>query len=456
MTISSVPDSSTWIPLGALADPLQTGPRDIQKHSKWPIFLQMHGSILPKLILPLLAVGLWSTWITAIHILVTPISIGSVLLTVLGFVVGLGLSFRSSTAYERYAEGRRYWAQLILASQNLGRVFWVHATEPKDIPEDQKEEFKKKDVLEKLTALNLIVAFSVALKHRLRFEPYTCYDDISSLVSHLNTFAQAATNEDHENAQRTFKRHGFFKSVGEYLGVSFAESNPRKAMKKAGRPLGNLPLEILSYLAQYTDELALSGRLPVAMHQTTAYNNIAVLNDVLVGTERVLNTPLPIAYSIAIAQITWVYILVLPFQLLGTIGKEQWITIPATVVAAYIILGILFIGREIENPFGQDVNDLPLEGYCAQIAAEMDVIASKKKQPSSQWMESNENRVLWPLSHSGWPVWMSRSEDSIREAVTHKVEATFMSQKGNMKDALLKTRAEAEKDHAHDKVTVEV
>jgi putative membrane protein len=372
------------------------------------------------------------------------VNIGSVLLTVLGFVVGLGLSFRSSTAYERYAEGRRYWAQLILTSQSLGRIFWIHATGRKDVPEEEKEEAEKKDLLERLTVMNLIVAFSVALKHRLRFEPYTCYDDISSLVSHLNTFALAATKEDHENVHRTFKRHGFFKSVGEYLGISFAESNPRKAIKRAGRPLGNLPLEILSYLASYTDELSVSGRLPVPMHQTTAYNNISTLNDILVGTERVLTTPLPIAYSIAIAQITWVYILVLPFQLLGTVGSQPWITIPATVVAAYIILGILYIGREIENPFGQDVNDLPLEGYCAQIAAEMDVIASRPRPKSSDWIESIDNKVLWPLSSSGWPVWMDRSEEAIREAVIHKVEATFYSQKDD--PVLFRGASRADKD----------
>ncbi|KAK3291726.1 Bestrophin, RFP-TM, chloride channel-domain-containing protein [Chaetomium fimeti] len=424
-----------------------TGPRDIQKHSKWPIFLQMHGSILPKLILPLLSIGSWATCVTCIHVLVTPISIGSVLLTVLGFVVGLGLSFRSSTAYERYAEGRRYWSQVILASQNLGRVFWVHTTERTDIPEDQKEHHKRRDVLERLTAMNLVVAFSVALKHRLRFEPYTCYDDIANLVSHLGTFAQAATTDDQDNAQRAFRRHGFFKSVGEYLGVSFAESNPRKVVKKAGRPLGNLPLEILSYLASYADEISTDGRLPIPMQQTAVYSNISLLNDALVGTERVLNTPLPIAYSIAIAQITWVYIIVLPFQLLGTVGDQTWITIPATVVAAYIILGILFIGREIENPFGQDVNDLPLEAYCAQIAAEMDVIASRPKpKSSSEWMESIDNRVLWPLSSSGWPVWMKRSEDKIREAVVHKVEATFVSQKG--KEAVLQGKAPSEKGYA--------
>jgi putative membrane protein len=42
--------------------------------------------------------------------LVLPLTIfaeRSVLLTVLGFVVALALSFRSSTAYERYSEGRK-------------------------------------------------------------------------------------------------------------------------------------------------------------------------------------------------------------------------------------------------------------------------------------------------------------------------------------------------------------
>ena len=52
-----------------------------------------------------------------------------ILLTVLGFLVGLALSFRSTTAYERYNEGRKYWSQLTLTTQNLARVIWVHARE---------------------------------------------------------------------------------------------------------------------------------------------------------------------------------------------------------------------------------------------------------------------------------------------------------------------------------------
>lgn len=46
------------------------GPREMDKHSKWPYFLRMHGSVLPKMILPLTFIGVWSTAITLIAELV--------------------------------------------------------------------------------------------------------------------------------------------------------------------------------------------------------------------------------------------------------------------------------------------------------------------------------------------------------------------------------------------------
>lgn len=68
--------------------------------------------------------------------------VSSILLTVTGFVVSLGLSFRNSSAYERYMEGRKYWAQIVLSSQNLARVIWIHGKERPDT--------REKDVLAKL------------------------------------------------------------------------------------------------------------------------------------------------------------------------------------------------------------------------------------------------------------------------------------------------------------------
>lgn len=51
------------------------------------------------------------------------------------------------------------------------------------------------------------------------------------------------------------------------------------------------------------------------------------LNDIQANTDRILNTPLPLAYAIAISQLTWVYILILPFQLYTTLGM---LAIPGT------------------------------------------------------------------------------------------------------------------------------
>lgn len=50
----------------------QTGPRDMSRHTKWPIFLRMDGSILPRLILPLIFMAGWSTMITCVSLLVHP------------------------------------------------------------------------------------------------------------------------------------------------------------------------------------------------------------------------------------------------------------------------------------------------------------------------------------------------------------------------------------------------
>lgn len=86
-------------------------------------------------------------------------------------------------------------------------------------------------------------------------------------MEHLETFARSATRDD--DVFRP-KKPNVFKVVGEHLGVSFAASNPRKLVKKAQSPIGNLPLEVLTYLAAYTDDIIGNGQLPIPMTQTMA------------------------------------------------------------------------------------------------------------------------------------------------------------------------------------------
>jgi putative membrane protein len=90
-------------------------------------------------------------------------------------------------------------------------------------------------------------------------------------------------------------------------------------------------------------------------------NNVQLLVDYFGACERIHKTPLPFAYVVHLRRALIIYVFTLPFALLSTFG---WETVPATLLIAYILFGIEEIGVEIEDPFGEDPNDLPLELYC--------------------------------------------------------------------------------------------
>jgi ion channel-forming bestrophin family protein len=84
-----------------------------------------------------------------------------------------------------------------------------------------------------------------------------------------------------------------------------------------------------------------------------------------------------------------------------------------TVAAAYIILGIAAIGREIENPFGSDVNDLDMEGYIRSLAVELDILTSMPPPQSKDFIEIDENCPLGPTSNIPFAGVMDMSVDGM-------------------------------------------
>lgn len=206
-------------------------------------------------------------------------------------------------------------------------------------------------------------------------------------------------------------------SAGEYLGIPICATDPREILEATGENLGNLPLEMLTYLTTYLQHIIHDEKLLDGLHQGTAMGCVNNLTEIQGGLERISNTPIPVAYSIAIAQVTWVYVLLLPVQLWHFLG---WFTIPGTIFAAYIILSFERIGREIEDPFGTDVNDLPLDQYCRELTADFDVLTRAPAPAATEWMPSAANKVLYPLSLTGYNAWVDRSLAEIREALRVK------------------------------------
>lgn len=257
----------------------------------------------------------------------------------------------------------------------------------------------------------MLVTFAVALKHQLRFEPFTYYDDLQANLSHLAILAHDAERLDPIAPSR-------WTQLGQLLGMPMAKPNPRCFLKNPKKPLGNVPLEILCHCSAYIRSIIDNGTFKAPGYQTNAVSLLSQFNDILCGTDRVLNTPLPVAYSIAISQITWVYILLLPFQLTNYLG---WVAIPATLFAAYIMLSITIIGCEIENPFGVDVNDLPLDNFCKQIRQDVDVILYHGPLAPKDFIERDENMLLYPFSNQGHNLLREKSVEEIRMLLRAKL-----------------------------------
>jgi putative membrane protein len=82
------------------------------------------------------------------------------------------------------------------------------------------------------------------------------------------------------------------------------------------------------------------------------------------GCERILKTPLPLIYTIILRKLVLVYCLVLPFEI---VEELHWWTGVLTAFVSLTLLSIEQIGSKIEEPFGHDPNDLPLDVICNTI-----------------------------------------------------------------------------------------
>ncbi len=97
--------------------------------------------------------------------------------------------------------------------------------------------------------------------------------------------------------------------------------------------------------------------------------NVQQLVDYLGACERIHKTPMPFAYMVHLRRAVLLYCFSLPFVLVDGFG---WATPAAVFFTAFVFFGIEEIGVEIEDPFGTDDNDLPLDDICAGITSTLD------------------------------------------------------------------------------------
>lgn len=109
----------------------------------------------------------------------------------------------------------------------------------------------------------------------------------------------------------------------------------------------------------------------------------ATLIDHLGGCERILNTPLPLAYSIKIRRFIALFLATLPFVLIHRL-TSNWFAPVLTMLVAYPLLALDALGVELQNPFSdRNLSHLPLDRLCDMIEGNVLALLSEPVNDSN-------------------------------------------------------------------------
>ncbi len=234
--------------------------------------------------------------------------------TLIAVALGIFLGFRNNTSYDRFWEGRKLWGRMVNVSRTLARQI---LTLP--LPSHAAKREDRAATADSAQLVRLVIAYVHAFRMRLRDER-----DWSSLAS---------------------------------LGVD-VEQLERST---------NAPIRILETLAFHFRTWQERGYIDSYLRGTLEAS-LTEMTGIQGGCERIKSTPIPASYTILIHRIVAVYCFTLPFGIVNAVGMFTPLVV---LMISFAFFGLDAVGDEIEDPFGTDINDLPLLALSQTIEANL-------------------------------------------------------------------------------------
>ncbi|HEY9207661.1 MAG TPA: bestrophin family ion channel [Acidovorax sp.] len=277
------------------------------------LFLALRGSVLHRIRWTLLLNILLATLVTLVHgnLFTLKVTLTAIPFTLIGLPLAIFLGFRNTTAYDRYWEARKLWGELVLRTRNLAR----QCLSLLDLPEPPDPARRDDDV--RVRMLHRAIAFVHALRLQLRGQR----DD--ALLQRWTT-------------------------AQEFERVRTAANPADALMLGMGRDLGDC-----------VRQRRIDPCLAAEIDQT-----LSALTAAAASCERIRHTPIPFSYALLLHRTAYLYCFLLPFGLVDTTG---FMTPFVVAIVAYTFFGLDALGDEIEEPFGLETNDLPLDTLCRAI-----------------------------------------------------------------------------------------
>jgi len=280
------------------------------------------GSVLRKIILQLLIITAFSVVVLYFkgNVYEYKVHLNPAIFTLLGLSLAIFMGFCNSASYERFWEGRKLWGALVIESRSLTRQVMTLVNDDSHDSALKKQQF-----------VRMIVALCWALNFQLRNKNANAV--IKNLLSEKN----------------------------------FEQLKDKKFV----------PVILLKQMGAWLNERKKEGKMD-SIILTAIDNQLNGMSQIIGGCERIANTPLPFAYSVLLHRTVYLYCFWLPFGLVDVVG---WMMPVIVLFISYTFIALDAIIQEIQEPFGEEENDLALNGICETIQFSVFELADIPQDP---------------------------------------------------------------------------
>lgn len=213
----------------------------------------------------------------------------------------------------------------------------------------------------------------IALSIFLGFRNNASYDrwwgarkDLGQLVTTMRDFARQTqllpdTPDGHEQRRALLQPSmAFAHLLVDYLRPNAPRGKAAPWLPAELQPLltasRNAPDLLLRHIGARLAELRRQQRIS-DIEYSLLDATVGRMSAVLAACERIRNTPVPFGYTLLLHRTAYLFCFLLPFGFVDTLG---WATPFAATLVAYTFFGLDALGEELEEPFGPQLNALPI------------------------------------------------------------------------------------------------
>ena len=274
----------------------------------------------------------------------------------IGVAVAFYVGFKNSQSYDRYWEARKIWGGIVNVSRSwANQVLTYISTRHSDTPVEESavREVQRRMIYRHLGWIN-------SLRYQLRRKKPWSYVPKNA--------AKKYQQETDVEALKT--------QCDEFL------TTEEKAII---RDQANASTQILHWQTKQLADVIEKQRLTEEFRLMGMMELITEMYTLQGKCERIKNTPFPRQYAFFSAVFVWIFILLLPFGIVGEMAARGpwlvWLTVPLSVLISWIFYTMEAVGDSSEDPFENFINDVPLTALCRTIEIDLRQMLGEQDLP---------------------------------------------------------------------------